>query len=250
MKALTDIDIIDYLECPALWNAKRKGKHNPSIEKLDDDFFMKYIYDLDDFPQWQMDNAKKIFYSRGEHRREFRVAQSAADRLMIDGYISELFTGIESIEIDTTVHGIPVKFSLPGVNIEKQEFTLAVLGLRNLSQKKPYMGESGDMQWVNWIIADEYPARMLFYSEALKNQFCLHCRPFLAVVERCCLPDYELYDCSEIIELEREKLEFLMQELESVIAGDFQEDSLAKCGICEYCRNQKQIIEPQKLTFS
>ena len=248
MKPLSDKDLLDYLQCPAMWYARLKGKFKPYSE-LAMEYFRLYVNNDESFAQWQVDNSKALFYSGGGLKNEFKQISSCAERLMIDPLVSIYQQESESFKIETTVYDVPFKFTLHGVDLETLSILIFALGPNRLSSKKPFYGNSGNPQWLNWIIADQYPALAWLYTEAIKNQFCIECKPLLAVVEKNYLPDYNLYDCKEVSRKEASKVEWAISSMESILLGDSPSSTLTSCGFCEYCRTTKELTEPEILTF-
>lgn len=249
MKPFTDTDLIDYLQCPARWNAKRSGKYNYPEQPLCHEYFNLYAYESPDFPQWQVDNAKSIFYSSGGMQRDFKQASAAVDRLMADDYIRDLLDDVETVKIETDVYDIPVSFDIPGVSLEKQFFIKIVLGPSSLSSKKPYSGNSGPVQWVNWMLADMYPPLMFFYSEALYSQFCISFDPLLAVVEKNLVPNYNLYGLEESASFEKYNVKKALQDMMSFLSGNTHGYPLVRCNHCDYCRTSKKITSPEPFNY-
>lgn len=254
MIKLTDKDLYTFLQCPAMWNAKRTGKYKEGERELLNKYFEMYLFEDESFPTWQIENSDSIFYSsgRGGLKPAFNQCHIAAERLLADPYISNIIFNTEALEVEAEVFGVPVKFQMNGVDLENQCFIIPILGPRNINQKYQTQIMDGEVYYQHWIIANHWPAMAYFYRTAIREAFCVACLPLLAAVEKSLIPDFRLLKISdELVLMEQyQTIKKALEKMNDIKAGHISSESIEKCGRCDYCKTNKKITEPEELTLN
>ena len=246
MDFITDIEFSDYLRCAGLWWGIRNGykrKYDPSIIQQ---YFRMFIFEDPNLPEWQIEHASLMFYgsNKGDMKRDYATATEAAMRLISDPYISKIIFESEEWEFESQVHGIRVKFQMNGIDNDGSNFIVPVLGPKRLTQKRAVDDGVNGVEYMSWIVADNWPQMLGFYREAIYSTFLSSYTPLLAVAESRECPDIQLYDLTNPVTNNQWKVKEAINTMAGVIEKTFDPALLEHCGQCEYCLSKKQITGP------
>ena len=171
----------------------------------------------------------EIFKRDGTLKADYIQAEEIIARVQQDELFMEYMSGEKQRVFTTTLFGIPWKIKVDSLLPDK------IVDLKVMRSIERIMGKSFVEHW-------EYDLQMAVYSAVVKAVTGLDLETFLAVVTKQIPSDLEII---HIPEWRREELlEDVKRNIPHIIDVKTGKVEPERCGVCEYCRATKKIVEP------
>lgn len=179
-------------------------------------------------PEFVAENPE-IFKRDGTLKADYVQADEIIGRVLKDGVFMEYMSGEKQKIYTTTLFGTKWKIKIDSLHSDK------IVDLKVMRSMERIMGKSFVEHW-------EYDLQMAIYAAVVKEATGLDLETFLAVVTKQTPPDIEVIEIpkwrrDEILDEVKRRIPHIIQ----VKTGQIEPE---RCGVCDYCRATKKIIEP------
>lgn len=171
----------------------------------------------------------EVFKRNGELRSEFYLAERMIERAQLDPVFMEHMAGEKQRIFTANLFGTPWKIKLDSLLPDK------IVDLKCMRSMERVMGKSFVEHW-------GYDLQMAVYAAVYKAVTGKDMETFLAVITKQEPPDLEIIEIPAWHrEIVLEDVERRMPRILAVKRGEVEPE---RCGVCDYCRATKQIVEP------
>ena len=168
----------------------------------------------------------EIYKKDGTLKADYVQAEDIIRVIQSDGKLTYYLSGEKQIIKTAEIFGIPWKIKIDSYHKDKM-----IVDLKIMRSIERIMGKSFVEHW-------EYDTQMAIYSKAEGNDL----ETYLAVITKQTVPDKEII---HIPKWRREEcLLVVEQSLPRIIAVKTGQVEPERCGVCEYCRATKKLVEP------
>lgn len=217
-----------FLSCEAMAMAELRGEwKRPKSTALLVGSYVDAWFEgtLDEF---KAENPE-IFKKDGSLKADYIQAEEIIERVQKDALFMEYMSGEKQTIFTAELFGIPWKIKIDSLCPDK------IVDLKVMRSMERIMGKSFVEHW-------GYDLQMAVYAAVYKKATGKDLPTYLAVVTKQTPSDIELI---EIPKWRREELlEAVKRNLPRIVKVKSGEIEPERCGVCEYCRATKKIVEP------
>ena len=178
--------------------------------------------------QFKSENPE-IFKRDGSLKSDYVQAEELIAFVKEDKRFMEYVSGIKQKIYTAELFGTPWKIKIDSLHATK------IVDLKVVRSMERIMGKSFVEHW-------GYDLQMAVYSEVVKRVTGQELSTFLAVVTKQTPPDKDVIHIPQWRRKEKlDEVERNMPRILKVKSGQIEPE---KCGVCEYCRYTKEILEP------
>jgi hypothetical protein len=229
----------NFVDCEAATLAKLKSEDNQQtteVPLLVGNYVHSFFESEEAHKQFVAANKPYMFTKSGNSLlRPFQVAETMIDRLKNDDFFNFVYQGEKESIVTGDLYGIPWKGKIDCLNVEQGYF----VDLKTSADIHKRIWSKRHGGYVPFVSAYGYVLQMWVYKRLLEQQYGKPFTPYIFAVSKQDPPDIAAIKIDE----SRYPLEdkFIRLHLPRVLAVMNGEIAPHYCGICPYCRKNKQL---------
>jgi len=178
--------------------------------------------------QFKAENPE-IFKRDGSLKADYVQAEEIIKRVTSDEVFMEYMSGEKQKIFTAELFGAPWKIKADSFHEDK------IVDLKVMRSMERIMGKSFVEHW-------EYDLQLAVYAEVVKRATGMDLETYLAVVTKQTPSDIEVIEVpkwrrKEILDEVEKRMPHIIQVKKGLVEPE-------RCGVCEYCRATKKIVEP------
>lgn len=231
----------DFLECEAAAKAKLDGRWVPDEDRTAL-LVGNYLHSYFESPAAHREfiaTHPEIISSRGatkgELKREYKIADAMIDSLRDDSIFRELYKGRKEVVMKGTIGGVKWIGKLDAVRPNHS----MIMDLKTTQDLHKRYWLDDKNEWGSFVEAFNYPLQMAVYQELSYQRWGIKPIPTIIAVTKQTPPDKIAITLGQNVM--NEAMHVMLQQLDRIVKVKNGEVKPARCERCEYCRATKKL---------
>lgn len=226
------------LECEARMVAELKGEYErPYSTALTVGSYIHAAFEnekiLEDF---KFDNEHLIYTKQGKPKAEFIQADKMIQTLQDDEFCMYALTGEKENIYTGEIFGIHWKIKVDNINHQNLFFS----DIKSTKGLQDRYWSNRFKSYVSFVQMYDYDIQMAIYQEIIRQNTGQVYLPYIVAVTKENIPDKAIIHFEE--DALTAALEYVSDNIGSVISSKRGDKEPRKCGRCDYCRSTKKLL--------